>query len=138
MFVPPRPAIAFDRVMHVGYPIAVVVADALDQARDAAERIVVEYESRPGVVSARDTFAPDAPQLYDGCPNNEAYLLHPAFGEALKVGKKDSDERVERSLYQRAVGSRMALLALLRCVKRCQFGFFLGQQAKQCLAPRVV
>src|SRR5215831_3490719 len=34
MFVPPRPAIARDRVMHVGYPVAVVVADTLDQARD--------------------------------------------------------------------------------------------------------
>ena len=27
MFLPPRPAIAFNRVMHVGYPVAVVVAD---------------------------------------------------------------------------------------------------------------
>ena len=50
MFLPPRPAIAFDRVMHVGYPVAVVVADALDQAQDAAERVVVDYEPRPGVV----------------------------------------------------------------------------------------
>ena len=47
--LPPRPAIASDRVMHIGYPVAVVVADALEQARDAAERVVVEYEPRPGV-----------------------------------------------------------------------------------------
>jgi CO/xanthine dehydrogenase Mo-binding subunit len=33
MFLPPRPAIASDRVMHIGYPVAVVVADALEQAR---------------------------------------------------------------------------------------------------------
>jgi carbon-monoxide dehydrogenase large subunit len=83
MFLPPRPAIAFDRVMHIGYPVAVVVADALDQARDAAERVVVEYEPRPGVVSARDAFAPDAPQLYDGCPNNEAYFYQ--AGDKAKV-----------------------------------------------------
>jgi hypothetical protein len=31
-------------------------------------------------------------------------VLHPAFGEALKVGKKEADDRVERSLYHRAVG----------------------------------
>jgi hypothetical protein len=31
-------------------------------------------------------------------------MLHPAFGEALKLGKKEADERVERSLYSRAVG----------------------------------
>ena len=67
----------------VGYPVAVVVADALEQARDAAERVVVEYEPRPGVVSARDAFAPDAPQLYDGCPNNEAYFYQ--AGDKAKV-----------------------------------------------------
>jgi aerobic carbon-monoxide dehydrogenase large subunit len=83
MFVPPRPAIAFNRVMHVGYPVAVVVADALDLARDAAERVVVDYEPRPGVVSARDAFAPDAPQLYDECPNNEAYFYQ--AGDKAKV-----------------------------------------------------
>ena len=83
MFLPPRPAIALDRVMHVGYPVAVVVADALDQAGDAAERVVVEYEPRRGVVSARDAFAPGAPQLYDGCPNNEAYFYQ--AGDKAKV-----------------------------------------------------
>ena len=72
MFVPPRPAIARDRVMHVGYPVAVVVADTLDQARDAAERVAVDYRARPAVVSARDASAPGAPQLYPDCANNEA------------------------------------------------------------------
>jgi CO/xanthine dehydrogenase Mo-binding subunit len=93
MFLPLRPAIAFDRVMHVGSPVAVVVADALDQARDAAERVVVDYEPRPGVVSARDAFAPNAPQLYDECRNNEAYFyqagdnakVDAAFGAAAHI-----------------------------------------------------
>src|SRR6516164_7039671 len=75
MFLPPRPAIALERVMHVGYPVAVVVADTLDKARDAAECVVVDYAPRPAVVSARDAFAPDAPQLYGECPNNEAYFF---------------------------------------------------------------
>jgi carbon-monoxide dehydrogenase large subunit len=60
-----------------------VVAGALDQARDAAERVVVDYEPRPGVVSARDAFAPNAPQLYDECPNNEAYFYQ--AGDKTKV-----------------------------------------------------
>src|SRR6476620_8116246 len=34
MYQPPRPAIAIGRAMHVGYPVAVVVADTLDKARD--------------------------------------------------------------------------------------------------------
>jgi carbon-monoxide dehydrogenase large subunit len=83
MFVPLRPAIARDRVMHVGYPVAMVVADTLDQARDAAERVVVDYAPRPAVVSARDAFAPGAPQLYDGCASNEAYFYQ--AGDKAKV-----------------------------------------------------
>jgi carbon-monoxide dehydrogenase large subunit len=83
MFLPPRPAIALNRVMHVGYPVAVVVADTLDQARDAAERVVVDYVPRPAVVSACDAFALDAPQLYGECPNNEAYFFE--AGDKVKV-----------------------------------------------------
>src|SRR4051794_25976575 len=74
MVLPHRPAIAIDRVMHVGYPVAVVVADTLELARDAAERVEVDYAPRPAVVSAREAFEPGAPQLYDDCPNNEAYF----------------------------------------------------------------
>jgi len=74
MYLPHRPAIAIGRVLHVGYPVAVVVADTLDLARDAAERVEVDYALRPAVVSAREAFEPGAPQLYDDCPNNEAYF----------------------------------------------------------------
>ena len=74
MYVPERPAIAINRVRHVGYPVAVVVADTLDRARDAAEHVAVDYAVRPAVVSAREAFEPGAPQLYDDCPRNEAYF----------------------------------------------------------------
>ena len=40
-------------------------------------------QPRPAVVSARDAFAPDAPQLYDECPNNEAYVYQ--AGDKAKV-----------------------------------------------------
>ena len=60
--------------MHVGYPVAVVVADTLDLARDAAERVEIDYAPRPAVVSAADAFEKGAPQLYDDCPNNESYF----------------------------------------------------------------
>src|ERR1700722_1801906 len=74
MYLPERPAIAIGRVLHVGYPVAVVVADTLVLARDAAEHVVVDYAPRPAVVSARDAAEKDAPQLYDDCPGNEAYF----------------------------------------------------------------
>jgi CO/xanthine dehydrogenase Mo-binding subunit len=60
-----------------------VVADTLDIARDAAERVPVDYAPRPAVVSARNAFEKDAPQLYDDCPDNEAYFYQ--AGDKAKV-----------------------------------------------------
>src|SRR5215475_12381159 len=41
---PHRPALAADRVMHIGEPVALVVATTAAQAQDAAERVHVDYE----------------------------------------------------------------------------------------------
>src|SRR5262245_57794072 len=43
MYLPHRPAIAVGRALHVGYPVAIVIADTLDLARDAAERVEIDY-----------------------------------------------------------------------------------------------
>src|SRR5690349_13030342 len=50
MIVPPRPALARDRVRHVGDPIAFVVAETAAVARDAAEQVAVAYSPLPCVV----------------------------------------------------------------------------------------
>ncbi|MBV8456681.1 MAG: xanthine dehydrogenase family protein molybdopterin-binding subunit, partial [Acetobacteraceae bacterium] len=52
IIVPPRRALARDRVPHVGDPVAFVVADTVQQARDAAERVAVSYQPLPAVVHA--------------------------------------------------------------------------------------
>ncbi len=44
---PPRPALAVGRVRHVGDPVALVVAETLAQAKDAAELIEVDYDPLP-------------------------------------------------------------------------------------------
>jgi carbon-monoxide dehydrogenase large subunit len=98
MFLPERPAIAVDRVMHIGYPVAVVVADTLELARDAAERVVVDYAPRPAVVSAEDAFMPGAPQLYPGCPNNEAYFYQAGDKAATDAAFARADRVVEQRL----------------------------------------
>src|SRR3954465_15365948 len=45
LIVPPRFALAAERVRHVGDPVAFIVADSADLAREAAERVEVQYES---------------------------------------------------------------------------------------------
>jgi aerobic carbon-monoxide dehydrogenase large subunit len=57
MVVPPRHALAKDRVCHLGVPVAMVVAETAAQARDAAELIRVEYEELPAVVDTVSALA---------------------------------------------------------------------------------
>ena len=62
--------LADDTVRYVGDAVAVVVADSLGEARDAAEAVVVDYEVLPAIISSVDTLAPGAPQLHPEAPNN--------------------------------------------------------------------
>ena len=66
----PRPALAVGKVRHAGQPVALVVAETLLQAQDAAGAIEIEYETLPAVTDARAALAPGAPQLFDGIPGN--------------------------------------------------------------------
>jgi carbon-monoxide dehydrogenase large subunit len=75
MFVPGRPALAKDRVMLVGEPVAFVVAETVDLAKDAAERIAVEYEPLPAVTATEEALSPRAPKLWPECPDNECFFF---------------------------------------------------------------
>jgi carbon-monoxide dehydrogenase large subunit len=50
----PRPVLAIDTVHHVGDPVAMVIAETLQQAKDAAEQLEVDYAPLPAVVDARE------------------------------------------------------------------------------------
>jgi aerobic carbon-monoxide dehydrogenase large subunit len=70
--IPYRPALADGRVLHVGQPVALVVAESLDLAQQAAELIAVDYEVHQAVVSVEDAISADAPQLWPQAPSNIA------------------------------------------------------------------
>ena len=74
MFQPPRPAICLDRAVHVGYPVAMVIAETVDQAKDAAELIDVDYEPLPLNVGTATARADGAPALWEDCPENESFV----------------------------------------------------------------
>ena len=78
----PRPLLALDKVRHVGQPVALVVAETLPAARDAAEAIEVEYEPLPVVTEAKDGIAPGAPQLFDHIPENIVFDWDNDLGDA--------------------------------------------------------
>ncbi len=72
LIVPFRPVLARERVMHAGQPVALVVAESLAQAQDAAELVAVGYEDLPSVADVRAALAADAPQLFPEAPGNIA------------------------------------------------------------------
>jgi carbon-monoxide dehydrogenase large subunit len=84
MIVPPRPALATGRVRHVGDPVAFVVADGAERAREAAELIDVDYEALDAVVDGVAALANDAPAIWDEAPGNLVY--HVQRGDAEAVG----------------------------------------------------
>ena len=67
------PAMAPETVRFVGQAVAVVIAETKNQARDAAEAVVVDYEELPAVADIRAAIKPGAPQLHPEAPGNVIY-----------------------------------------------------------------
>ncbi len=72
LIVANRPALAQDRVMHIGEPVALVIAERALAAQDAAEFVTVDYEDLTPVIDAREALKPGAPQLWPEAPGNLA------------------------------------------------------------------
>ncbi|WP_439816311.1 xanthine dehydrogenase family protein molybdopterin-binding subunit [Zavarzinia sp. CC-PAN008] len=67
-----RPIVVTDRVRHVGDTVAVVVAETINQAKDAAEAIEIDYDMLPSVTDTEGAVAPGAPAVWDEVPGNVA------------------------------------------------------------------
>ena len=66
------PLLAHDEVRHVGEPVALVVADTLEQAMNGAEAVQIDYDPLPCVTDLRAAIAADAPQVQAVAPGNIA------------------------------------------------------------------
>src|SRR5947208_2875321 len=97
MIEPPHPPLVVDRVRHVGDQVAVVIAETLAQARDAAELIQVDYVEEPAAIDPAAALQPGAPQVHGEAPGNLCYDWHlgdlaaveAAFAKAGRVVKLD-------------------------------------------------
>jgi carbon-monoxide dehydrogenase large subunit len=114
MAEPPHPALVQDRVRYVGDPVALVVAETREQARDAAALIEVDYDELPAVVSVSQAVKPGAPAVWDLAKSNTCYDWHlgdkaaadAAFAKAHKVVQLDL---VNNRLIPNAIEPRAAL-----------------------------
>ena len=85
-FATPRPALARERVRHVGDPVALVVAETSEQALDAAELVRIEYEPLAAIAATADAARPGAPAVWDQVPDNVAFVWEAGNREAVARG----------------------------------------------------
>ena len=81
-----RPLLVRERVRFVGDRVAFVVAETLQQARDAAESIEIDYRPLPSVVRVEDAIREDAPLIWEDCPGNVSFSI--AFGDPEAVDRE--------------------------------------------------
>jgi carbon-monoxide dehydrogenase large subunit len=90
---PPHPILAGDVVRHVGVPVAFIVADTVQDARDAAEMIAVDYDILPSSTDLAAATDPATPLVWPDVPKNICFdweigdkaATEAAFAEAAHV-----------------------------------------------------
>ena len=65
-----RPALASGETVHVGEPVAIVVAADRYIAEDAVALVAVDYDPLPAAVDCRAALEPGAPTVHHGAPHN--------------------------------------------------------------------
>ena len=89
MFTPERTALAIDKVRHVGDPIAIVIAETYELAKDAAELIMIEIEELPSVTNCANALNEESPKVWE---NNSNLCFDWEMGN-----KKETDEAFENA-----------------------------------------
>jgi len=70
---PLHPLLAKDKINHLGEAVAIVIAETLELARDAAELVEVNYEALPAVTCPQKAMEPGAPKVHDQWDDNAAF-----------------------------------------------------------------
>ena len=83
MYQARMPVLAADRIRYVGEAIAIVVAETLDQALDAAEAVDVQLDQLPAVSNVERSMAPGAPAIWPDAPGNVALDWEDGDGAAV-------------------------------------------------------
>jgi carbon-monoxide dehydrogenase large subunit len=104
---PEHLAIATDTVRYVGDAVAIVVADDIYQARDAAYGVEVDYEELPVVTDGHAAAQDGAPILHEDVPGNQCFHWTVSGGD-VEAAFADADVVVgERILNQRLIPNAM-------------------------------
>ena len=92
----PQPALALGRVRYVGDAVALIVADTLAQAQDAAEAVLIDYQPLPSITDTARTVDSDAPLVWDDSPDNVSGLYQAGDDAATAAAFARADRIVSR------------------------------------------
>jgi carbon-monoxide dehydrogenase large subunit len=116
-FTTPRPALARERVRHVGDPVALVVAETRERAADAAALVAVDYEPLPAVAATAEAARPGAPAVWDEVPDNVAFVW--------EAGPREATARaIERAAHVTTLDFVVTRVAVVPMEPRAALGEF--------------
>ena len=72
MFTPERSALTTNKVRHVGDPIAIVLAETYEIAKNASELIMVDIEELPAVINCAEALNESSPKVWEN-KNNQCF-----------------------------------------------------------------
>ena len=103
LVVPPCHALAREAVRYVGEPIAFVVAESTEAARDAAEAVVVEYQPLAPVVSLAAAILPESPVIWPEAAGNIAFVYDRGEMEQVEAAIRNAAHVVECDIVNNRV-----------------------------------
>lgn len=108
IFKTTRHLIAQERVRYAGDTVAVIVAETLNQARDAADLLLIDYETLPAVADTAGSLAPDAPVVWEELGSNLAYEWE--LGD--KAGASDAMKAAHHVTKLKLINNRIVVNAM--------------------------
>ena len=99
-----RPALAGDEVVHVGEPVAIVIADNRYLAEDACALVAVDYDPLPAVSDCRAALAADAPRVHRHAPHNLLAEFDMGYGDTDNAFSR-APHVLRESIWQHRGGS---------------------------------
>ena len=100
---PGHPILAFDKVRHVGDAVALVIAEDLGKAVDAASAVEVNYEVLDAIVDPKAAVLDGAPQVHDDVPNNTIFDWELGNKEETDAAFKNAHHITELSYHNQKI-----------------------------------
>ena len=105
MRVPPRPALALDRVRYAGDCVAMVIAETAAIAEQAAGRVIIEYDPLAAVTGIDQAIASGAIRVWDDCPGNEIFYAHQGDRQAVDEAFGNAAHIIRQALVNQRVSA---------------------------------